>query len=217
MKIRSTLELQDSLDQDLHWRKKEFTTLKLMISSSRKHEKYILQKSAIVLLYSHWEGHIKHCSLAYLNYLNNIGCCVDKMKDNFILIGLYEKFNKGFSFKRLDDLVRLNEYLSNTQKGNFKVKEDKIIDTDSNLKYPVLLNILHQLGLDISPYELREQFINSTLVGHRNYIAHGERLDPVVIDAAYNEIEQELLNMVMYFQTLILNAVTTKEYLKSAS
>lgn len=217
MKIRSTLELQDSLDQDLHWRKKEFTTLKFMISSARQHEKYILQKSAIVLLYSHWEGHIKHCSLAYLNYLNNIGCCVDTMKDNFILIGLYEKFNKGFSFKRLDDLMRLNEYLFNTQKGNFKVKEDKIIDTDSNLKYPVLLNILHQLGLDISPYELREQFINFTLVGHRNHIAHGERLDPVAIDAAYNEIEQELLNMVMYFQTLILNAVTTKEYLKSAS
>lgn len=45
MNIRSIYELEDYLDKDLAWRKKEFTTIKFMIRTSRKHEIQILKKN----------------------------------------------------------------------------------------------------------------------------------------------------------------------------
>lgn len=218
MKIRNKLEFQDSLQHDIKWRKREFTTIKFMVAGAKRdHEKIILQKAAIVMLYSHWEGHIKHCSLAYLNYLNNIGCCYSKMKENFLLLSLYEKFNKGFSLKKISSLMDLHSYLSTSQNEKFKVNENIVIDTDSNLKFPILSNILKQLGLNIGEYELRENFINSTLVTNRNIIAHGDILNPNDINQIYNEIESELLNMIMTFNNLVSNAVARDEYLKDAS
>ncbi|MFG4431772.1 MAE_28990/MAE_18760 family HEPN-like nuclease, partial [Acinetobacter baumannii] len=85
MKIRNSYELEASIDNDILWRKREFTTLKFLIQGARKHERNVLIRSAIVLLYSHWEGHIKHCALAYLNYLNHKGYSYEQLKDNFLL------------------------------------------------------------------------------------------------------------------------------------
>lgn len=217
MKIRTTLELQDSIDHDIKWRKKEFTTLKFMIGEARAHEKKILLRAAIALLYSHWEGHVKHCALAYLNYLNHSGYSFAQLKDNFLLLSVSDKFKTKFSFKNISTLKELKAYLDTPQTQKFKVNEEAIIDTDSNLKFPILLNILEQLGLDTSQYILKEHFIDAKLLKCRNAIAHGDILDPAMIEDTYNEIEKELLNMIILFQTLIINAVSRKEFLRTAS
>ncbi|MCO8059163.1 MAE_28990/MAE_18760 family HEPN-like nuclease [Acinetobacter towneri] len=216
MKIRTAYELEESIRHDITWRKREFTTLKFMISSSRKHERLILLKAAITLLYSHWEGHVKHCSLVYLNYLNNIGCSFHKMKDNFLLLGVPEKFKKGFSFNNISSLAELMNYFNTPQTENFKVKEEYVIDTDSNLKFPILFNILQQLGLETKDYELKEHFIDAKMLKCRNTIAHGSILSEKEIEDTYNEIENELLDMIIHFQNLIFKAVDNKEYLKDA-
>ena len=215
MKIRTTLELQDSLQKDLSWRKREFSTLSLLIKGNhpRSHEKKVLLRAAIVLLYSHWEGHIKHCALAYLNFLNNKGVPFNRLKPNFHLLTVSDKFRKGFSFNKFDSLIELKSYLENIPNINFKVDENLVIDTDSNLKSNILLNILKQLGFDTNGYELKAHFIDSTLVRCRNSIAHGEILSNTDIEDTYNEIEKELLGMITQFQNLILNATTTKDYL----
>ena len=44
MKVRSLYHLEAMLDQDLAWRKREFTTIKFMIKNARQHEKVILYK-----------------------------------------------------------------------------------------------------------------------------------------------------------------------------
>ncbi|MEZ2903456.1 MAE_28990/MAE_18760 family HEPN-like nuclease [Acinetobacter terrestris] len=216
MKIRTAYELEESIRHDITWRKKEFTTLKFMVSTKRKHERVILLKAAITLLYSHWEGHVKHCSLVYLNYLNNIGCSFHKMKDNFLLLSVPDKFKKGFSFNNIASLAELMEYLNTPQTENFKVKEEYVIDTDSNLKFHILLNILQQLGLETKDYELKEHFIDSKLLKCRNAIAHGSILNDQEIEDTYNEIENELLTMIILFQNLIFKAVNNKEYLRDA-
>lgn len=214
MKIRTSLELQDSIQHDIKWRKREFTTLKFMISDSRDHEKTLLIRAAIVLLYSHWEGHIKHCALAYVTYLNNIGISFQKMKDNFLLLSVPDKFRKGFSLNKISSLIELNEYLNRPPNENFKIDENLVINTESNLKFPILLNILYQLGLDSQCYDLKEHFIDSKLVRCRNAIAHGDNLGWDDIEETYTEIENELLGMIMLFQNLIIKAVDNKEYLK---
>jgi len=214
MKVRSSLELQDSIQKDILWRKREFTSLNFMISGSRDHEKKILLRAAIVLLYSHWEGHIKHCALAYVTYLNNIGLSFHNMKDNFLLLSVPDRFRKGFSLNKISSLIELSEYLNSPPNQNFKIDEKLVIDTDSNLKFPILLNILHQLGLDSQCYDLKENFIDSKLVRCRNAIAHGDILGWDEIEDTYRDIENELLDMIVLFQNLIFKAVDNKEYLK---
>ena len=214
MKIRTSLELQDSLQKDIKWRKREFTSLGFMINSSRGHEKQILLRAAIVLLYAHWEGHIKHCALAYITFLNNKGLPFHKMKDNFLLLSVPDKFRKGFSLNKISSLLELNNYVNSPPIGNFKVDENLVVDTDSNLKFPILLNILQQLGLDSTSYDLKEHFIDSKLVRCRNAIAHGDILGSIDIEETYEEIKTELLNMILLFQNLIFKAVDNQEYLR---
>lgn len=100
MKVRSLDELDSKLDGDLSWRRREFTTLKFMIGSARAHEKQVLLRAAITLLYAHWEGHIKHCALTYLIYLKSIGVRYCDMTDNFLQLSLSERFKQGFSIKK---------------------------------------------------------------------------------------------------------------------
>ncbi|MFQ2345999.1 MAE_28990/MAE_18760 family HEPN-like nuclease [Aeromonas dhakensis] len=214
MKVRSAGELEEKLDEDLVWRKREFTTLKLMITPSRKHEKQVLLRSAIALLYSHWEGHIKFCAQAYICYLNSLGLSYHTMTDNFLQLSLGEKFGTGFSIKKFSSQRDVFEYIKKEQKESFSINADIVIDTQSNLKYEVIFNILEQLGLNSSAFELKENFINSRLLKCRNQIAHGDRCNQQELEETYEELENELLGMIMIFHNMIRNAVVNKEYLK---
>ncbi|SET78262.1 MAE_28990/MAE_18760 family HEPN-like nuclease [Thalassotalea agarivorans] len=214
MKIRSASELEDLLDKDLAWRKREFTTIKFLIADARNHEKIVLIRAGVALMYSHWEGHVKKASQGYLAYLNSQAHNYCDMKDNFTQLSLGEKFSQGFSIRRYESQEKIFKYLTGELKEAFKLDEKAAIDTESNLKYPVLLNIMNQLGLDVSQFELRENFINNTLLENRNKIAHGERLNDQVIQGAYNSLEKELLDLIVLYQNLIRNAVTEKSYLK---
>lgn len=217
MKIRTLDDLIDSIQKDMAWRAKEIIDLHLMVSSAKKHKKIVLIRASITLLYSHWEGHIKHCSLVYLNYLNNIGISYEKLNDNFIQLSLSEKFREGFSIKKFYSQREIHKYLTEPIKENFKINEDIVINTESNLKYEVFSNILNQLGLSTDLFELKENLINSKLLKCRNAIAHGDRLSTSEIEQTYSEIENELLNMIRTFQNLVINAATTKQYLKSSA
>ncbi|MDU5455325.1 MAG: MAE_28990/MAE_18760 family HEPN-like nuclease [Pseudescherichia vulneris] len=214
MKIRSLYELESKLDEDLSWRRKEFTTLKLMINGSRAHQKQVLLRAAITLLYAHWEGHIKHCALVYLKLLNCLGIRYCDMTDNFIQLSLSEKFKQGFSIKKFSSQKEIYYYLTSDKKDNFSISKDIVIDTESNLKYEVVFNILEQLGLNSSIYELKENFINSKLLRCRNAIAHGDRISLEDLEDTYQELEEELLDMIETFQNLIRNAASNKSYLK---
>lgn len=217
MKIRTTYELDESIDKDIKWRKREFTTLKFLINRCRNHEKEVLIRSAIVLLYSHWEGHIKHCALAYLNYLNSKGYSYNQLKENFLLLSLSDKFNEGFSIKKFPSQKEIYDYFLSPRHESFCIKEDSVIDTKSNLKYEIVLNILQQLGLDDQVYALKQNFIDSKLLRCRNHIAHGEFIPIADLIDTYNELEIELLNMIQIFQNLIKNAASNKDYLKKTS
>jgi len=216
MKVRSLYELENKLDEDLSWRRKEFTTLKFMIGDSRAHQKEVLLRSAIALLYSHWEGHVKHCSHAYLEFLNSQGIRYCDMTDNFLQLSFGEFFKQGFSIRKFPYQKQLYDYIKKENGNNFNINVKTVIDTESNLKYEVVFNILEQLGLNSSLFELKENFINSKLLKCRNSIAHGEKVSISELEDTYGELEEELLNMIVTFQTVIRNSASNRSYLRSA-
>jgi RiboL-PSP-HEPN len=213
VKVRSVEELESALDNDFVWRRREFTTIKLLISGARKHEKMVLIRAGIALLYSHWEGHVKLASEIYIGYLNSLAYNYSDMKPNFIQLSLADKFSKGFSLKKFSSRKDICEYLTNGHSQPFKIDEKKVVDTESNLKSKVLFNIMEQLGLDTQPFILKENFIDSVLLNNRNKIAHGEKVNENALEDAYAELEAELMQMILTFQNLIRNAASNKEYL----
>ena len=213
MKIRDILECIDYIAQDIAWRKKEITTLIFLIEKAREHEKIILMKSALVLFYSHWEGHIKNCSIAYLNFLNNQDLRYCKLKENFYYLSLSEEFRCGFSISKIQHQIKLYQHMSEISNKTFKVKEGIIIDTASNLKYDVLNTILLQLGFDSTVFNQKENFINEILLGYRNAIAHGELRDHKSIENAYCAVKENILPLIDTFNTLVSNAVALSSYL----
>jgi len=217
VKVRSLNELEDLIDKDLSWRKREYTTLKFMVDKSRNHEKEVLVRASITMLYAHWEGHIKLCSQAYLSYL----CCLapkySDMSDNFVQISLGDRFKSGFSIKKFKSQKEIFDYLMGELNESFLVDPKKIVDTESNLKYEVLSNLMRQLGLNHSEYELKENFIDSKLLDCRNAIAHGEKKDMEHVMDTYFELMKEILFMIINYGDMIKSAAENKSFLKDAA
>jgi hypothetical protein len=214
VKIRSLEELEDGLDQDLSWRKHEISLITGLIQKANGPKEKTLIRAGITLMYSHWEGHIKKCAEIYLCYLNHLSYKYCEMKDNFSHLSLADEFAVGFSMKKYNCQKELFNYIQSGFKNKFKVNENKVIDTESNLKSEVFMNMIHQLGLDVSPFELKNNFIDKTMVKNRNSIAHGDRVGDQELLSAYIDIEKELLTMIETFQNMIRNAACNGEYLK---
>jgi hypothetical protein len=67
MKIRSVLELSEALDEASAWRKKELSTLRILIATrGRAHEQAALRRAAVPILYAHWEGFAKPFTISTL-------------------------------------------------------------------------------------------------------------------------------------------------------
>ncbi|WP_346351958.1 MAE_28990/MAE_18760 family HEPN-like nuclease [Oceanimonas sp. AH20CE76] len=215
MKIRCLQELDDTLDEDLAWRKREFTTLKFLVERLRNHERNIVIRGAIPLLYSHWEGHVKLAAEAYLVYLKSKGISYDKLKDNFVHIGIAAECGKDFSIHKYESQKSLHDFIVSGLQKNFAVDEKKVVDTESNLKSGVLFKILQRLGLDTSKFELKDNFIDEVMLQHRNKVAHGERCDTETLFRVYEELQDELIKMISTFHNMIKNAASNQEYLKA--
>ena len=151
MAIRSVKQLQNKMERDLNWRKREVTTLHFIIQRSQGDEKQTLYRAAITLFYSHWEGHIKRCAICYLEYLNNLKLKCNQVTDNLVQINMGAHVGHNVCANRIKDQAKIFSYFSNLNETIFKVNPIKTIDTESNLKYDVLSKILQQLGLSSDP------------------------------------------------------------------
>ena len=62
MKIKDLTSLEEKIDDELAWRKKELTSIKVDVESSetkQKSEQYRAIRSGIAMLCAHWERDIK--------------------------------------------------------------------------------------------------------------------------------------------------------------
>lgn len=216
MKIKNLEKLEDSLNEDLVWRKREITTLKFLLKRARPSDELVLYRAAIALMYSHWEGHIKFCSHAYLNYLNNLGLSCERLSDSFVQMNLGSNFEDNDSVRDYKIQKKLHEYFCKPSDYKFKVNEQKAISTKSNLNYKILEDILNKLGLSEEGFKLKENFIDATLLDYRNAIVHGEKRSLEDIKSAYTSIEEHLLDMIQNFHEMIKTSASNKDYLKNS-
>lgn len=207
-KIRTLEELQQILDDDLIWRKKELITIKSLIVGSSEAVNSCYIRSGITLLYAHWEGFIKNAGSAYLTYVSSQRLKYAEIATNFVAIATKKLLNDARESNKSSIYTQVVDFLVTglDEKCRFPTE----IETKSNLSSSVLKEIIHSLGLDYSYYATKEHLIDETMLASRNSIAHGRYL--LIDKDTFVETHQTIIGLLTLFSNQISNAASMKVY-----
>lgn len=219
-----TLEkLQEKLDKNLSWRKKELTIIMNQIDSTSGEVLSTSIRSGLTLLYAHWEGYIKSTSREYLKFLNLQGISCASLIDNLFILYLKKTVKDASQSNKNQVHAQIYNKIHNGKVETFyvDVMDKDIINTESNLSYEVMEDLLFSLGLEAKEYELKKHFIKDNLLDGRNKIAHGEyyrfirkESDEKKEKEEYRELYREILNLIERFKDQILDAAIDEKYKK---
>ena len=221
MKIRSVLELSDALDSDSASRTKELSVLHNLIDpGGGSSEQVALRRSAVPMLYGHWEGFTKHAATAYLELVRRQQGPWRELKSNFLAIGVRGPLKAAADaaksrctseyVKRFDWLVRqIDEPVYFSEPA---VRD--AVSTESNLSSRVLRDVLDTVDI---PYDRvvgqKALLIDGSLLEHRNRIAHGERVE---IDyVTYLQLHELVIELINLLKDAILSRARDREYLSA--
>ncbi len=211
MKIRSESELEQRIDNEYSWRRKELTNFKNTAFTSRNAHRNTLVKMLVVLLYSHWEGFIKNTAVFYCEFLNGKSIKYCDLEDNFKAYCILNKFNGNFPYKKFSSYIDVINIINSNMNDKLNINTEKYVDTKSNLNSDVLKDIVQKLGFNYSEYELQENLIDNTFLNLRNAIAHGEYRE--IDENTVKELYDEIINLIDCFKNQISTSIYNKNYL----
>lgn len=211
MKIRSTSELEDYVSSEYAWRRKELTNISNAARAGRKGMQDILFRSAIPIIYAHWEGFVKHSSIAKMKYLISQGFKYCDLHPCFHVYAILEANDGQLPSKRFEAWVDITSGKINLT-DSLSANSVNFVDAKSNLNSEVLREITVKVGINYKSFELKANWIDETLINLRNKICHGERapISELEFENVYNETT-ELINL---YKNELLNSIYQKTYLK---
>ena len=212
-KIRTIEHLQQVLDDELAWRKKELAVIKSLVTmrSSMEMTKCHI-RAGVALIYAHWEGFIKAATTAYLTYVASQRLTYSELTDNFVAFASKRLLNEARDSNKMIVYAKVVELFTSGRDSRCILPTE--IKTKSNLSSEVLKEIVYTLGLDYGDYATKANFIDETLVGNRNSIAHGNYLLVEISD--FIELHGIVIDLLNIFSNQISNAASTKAYKRDA-
>ncbi|MFY4862826.1 MAE_28990/MAE_18760 family HEPN-like nuclease [Aliarcobacter butzleri] len=214
MKIKTITHLDDFLDQNIAWRKKELTLAINDYTSANNHKKNYYLRVLIVTIYCHWEGFIKQSSEGYLEYISSLRLNLDTLNKNFISLCLDNYIDNFSSINNISSRNNIVSFLLNELSQNkYQFKKGQI-NTQSNLNMEVLEKICLSIGIDQSQLNIDIVWVDKRLLKYRNAISHGEKLTKEEITFELIELKDKIQNALDIYKNLISNAAYTKSYLK---
>lgn len=212
MTMRSIDQLERALDEDLAWRKRELTTVKAMLDNSRTrpHERTLLLRAAICILYAHWEGFIKDAAARYVSFVATRGLRYRNLSPNFVALGLRREIRRaGQSDSPIIHTGLVVKLLSDL--GDHPDSQwENTVNTRSNLDSRTLAEILTLVGLEATEYLLKGLLVDGRLVANRNRVVHGTKVEIDYDD--YTELHSQIIFLVERFRTDIQNAAVTEQF-----
>ena len=214
MKIKKLEKLQDLLDQDMAWRKKELIDIKLLIHSTKNP---VLCRVGIALLSAHFEGFIKQAANYYVVHVASQNIKISDLHTNFAAIHSGKLFDQCAASDKITVYQKaIDDFLSNYDNLNFQVhysREHPVIKTEGNPSSTVVRNIFDSIGLDFSPYETKTNYIDADLLSNRHSVVHGERVYIAISD--FDSTFDTITEIMEQFSDQVITAAINKSYLKS--
>jgi len=212
MKIRSTADLNEAIDHALSWRKRELETLNFLIEKQKRgHEKDVLFRAAIPVLYAHWEGFTKEAANFYLELVSRQHLKLGELESNFIAIACRSYFKKASESEKVSVRKELIDFIRENNNRRAIIPTDKVIDTESNLSSAVLQSIFSTIGLSYHSFWIGNELPIENLRITRNSIAHGG--DTVIDKETYKQLHELVICLMDNIRTDIQNAAILKRYL----
>ena len=218
MDIRNLASLEDKIDNELAWRKKELTSIKIDVESSKekgKSEQSRAIRSGIIMLYAHWEGAVKSIAEYYLIYVAGLNLKYGELKNNFLAIEIKHLLDEFKDTKKASIHNNLIDTIYAKKEENSNIPYKNIIKAYSNLTMEIFREITATIGVDNDPYMLKKMLVDQRLLGNRNKIAHGERLERLdgIADARdYIELHKTIVELINNFAKNIKEAAIHEEY-----
>jgi hypothetical protein len=211
MSIRTLEDLQDKLDEEFAWRKRDLGDAVILISKSQGTKKQDFHiRASVTMLYAHWEGFLKAISISYLEFVSNAGLSNSDLADNFMGIIARKVYARATSGGTSSAFIELARFFRNDMLARAMLPFRDTIKTMSNLNSDVLREIVLLLGLDYSRFSTSEKLINETLLKNRNNIAHGAYMP--LKEGEYLELHLTIVSLMTDFSNQIVNAATLETY-----
>ncbi len=204
MRIRTLDELEEFLDRESAWRKKELSVINLTLAQSSIEQASSFVRVGICMLYAHWEGFIKAAATGYVCYVSTRRPKYRQLSPGFVSLGLRSQIVRAGQSRSASARVDLVSLLLSDLEHRLEIDCEKAIDTQSNLNYDVLSDILRMLGMDEKPYTIKRPLINEKLVRNRNTIAHGRLLE--INEQDYQILHSEIIGLIDRFKEDIEDA-----------
>lgn len=211
MKIKSAEKLQDLIDSDIAWRKKELIEMRSLIHITNNP---VYVRAGLALLCAHFEGFIKQASNYYIVYISDQKISNLCLSNNFIALQIKQKLSICASSDKTSVHAAFVNEFKNVINSNFFVKysQDKpIISTQSNPSSTVFEEIVKSIGLDFSLFETKKKYIDTDLLSNRHKIVHGEKTSISIGD--FDETFKNIVWIIEEYRNLIYLAVAEKQYL----
>ncbi len=208
-------DLQNEIDNEMKWRKKELVAIRENIKASKNFTKDTAIRAGIALLYAHWEGGIKNIATFYLEYVSGLNLSYDQLKPNFLAVVLKNDFNKFKDSNKTSIHTDLVNRVLNSKTITTKMPFKGVIRTDSNLNSELFKEVMSTIGLPYDDYECSFVLIDKVLLCNRNRVAHGEHIEDIGIDETrYYEIHDKIFKLLEVFSNQIFDAANSRYYLK---
>lgn len=213
MKIKTIEKLQDQLDRDLAWRKKELINLKLLVRCTQNS---MYCRMGLVMLSAHFEGFIRTVANYYVVFVACQKLPLKLINTNFAAIHFKHVIERDKETTKISSYTRkLDEIISQYFEEDFTVKytiNSPIIKTESNPSSKVFREILASIGLSYSSYETKNNFIDTDLLSNRHAIAHGEQTK-ISCEEFYLTFDT-VFEIMESFKDQVIQAAQENRYLK---
>lgn len=182
-----------------------------MEKARRHHEKQIMLRAAVCILYAHWEGFIKQAATAYISFVATRGRRLRDLKPNFVALGLRGLISSAGASNSPTLHTELISTVISGLEENANLQWSNSVNSASNLNSKVLIEILCLLGLDSTGYLSSGPLIDQRLLRNRNRIAHGDRGDMDPDD--YSFLQERIVQVIEQFRDDVENAAALHSYL----
>lgn len=215
MKIKSIEKLQELIDADIAWRKKELIEMRTLIHVSNNPT---LNRAGLALLCAHFEGFIKRISNYYVVFVSFQRVPHDQLKHNFIALQMKEKLHRCSLSEKTSVHTQFVDCFVTVSNSTFFVKHTEnhpIISTEANPSSEVFEEIVTSLGLSFALFETKRNYIDTDLLSNRHKVVHGEKVTIETED--FDETFTNITWIMETYRELVMDAAIKKQYLKSVN
>jgi hypothetical protein len=210
VRLRTLQQLDDAVDRETAWRKRELTTLLFNVREARASKQQVSLRAGVAMLYAHWEGWIKAVGRLYVEFVDQQGLRHEELAPPFLGNALKTRLSGVAEANAAWVHTDFAAFLTDGGLGTKANLSTLLVRTESNLSSAVLRDITIRLGVPFDPYELLVVLIDERLVAIRNAVAHGEYLD--MDEEQFEDLYQKVLTMLNRFTNDVRTNAAARRY-----